>query len=192
MEAIVCEILCGMTSALSENSSGLALSRVSIWVKVSEVWRPRSSRTLVRYSAKNEEWYSRSGVLFEQLQVIALGLVGNSDKYLSQTVHNFKHATVSTNLDSYNVLVCPRTTEQQSMTIMSSKADQRCNIQAKALFLENLLTQQLISVFKKWTLVKINSSDISRVPDQNGVSQARYIVEIHHSGWEPSIYWLLQ
>ena len=24
----------------------------------------------------------------------------------------------------------------------------------------------------------------SRVPDQNGVSQARYIVEIHHSGQE--------
>ena len=29
---------------------------------------------------------------------------------------------------------------------------------------------------------------ISRVPDQNGVSQARYIVEIYHSGWEPLIY----
>ena len=29
---------------------------------------------------------------------------------------------------------------------------------------------------------------ISRVPDQNGASQARYIVEIHHSSWEPSIY----
>ena len=29
---------------------------------------------------------------------------------------------------------------------------------------------------------------ISRVPDQNGVSQAWYIVEIHHSGREPSIY----
>ena len=28
---------------------------------------------------------------------------------------------------------------------------------------------------------------ISRVPDQDGVSQAWYIVEIHHSGWEPSI-----
>ena len=27
-----------------------------------------------------------------------------------------------------------------------------------------------------------------RVPDQNGVSQARHIVKIHHSGWEPSIY----
>ena len=26
----------------------------------------------------------------------------------------------------------------------------------------------------------------ARVPDQNGVSQAWYIVEIHHSGWEPS------
>ena len=29
---------------------------------------------------------------------------------------------------------------------------------------------------------------ISRVPDQNGVSQARYIVEIHHSGRKPLIY----
>ena len=29
---------------------------------------------------------------------------------------------------------------------------------------------------------------ISRVPDQNGVCQAWYIVEIHHSGWKPSIY----
>ena len=27
-----------------------------------------------------------------------------------------------------------------------------------------------------------------RVPDQNGVSQAWYIVEMHHSGWEPLIY----
>ena len=30
-------------------------------------------------------------------------------------------------------------------------------------------------------------SSISRVPDQNGVSQAWYIEEIHHSGWKPSI-----
>ena len=29
---------------------------------------------------------------------------------------------------------------------------------------------------------------ISRVPDQNGVSQAGYIVEIYHSGRKPSIY----
>ena len=29
---------------------------------------------------------------------------------------------------------------------------------------------------------------ISRVPDQNGVSQAWYIVEIRHSGRKPSIY----
>ena len=29
---------------------------------------------------------------------------------------------------------------------------------------------------------------ISRVPDQNGVSQAWYIVEIHHSGRKPSIW----
>ena len=28
---------------------------------------------------------------------------------------------------------------------------------------------------------------ILRVPDQNGVSQAWYTVEKHHSGWEPSI-----
>ena len=28
---------------------------------------------------------------------------------------------------------------------------------------------------------------ISWVYDQNGVSQARYLVEIHHSGWKPSI-----
>ena len=33
-----------------------------------------------------------------------------------------------------------------------------------------------------------NSGIISRVPDQNGVSQAWYIVEIHHSGRKPSIY----
>ena len=31
-------------------------------------------------------------------------------------------------------------------------------------------------------------TSILRVPDQNGVSQAWYIVEIHHSGWEP---WIL-
>ena len=29
---------------------------------------------------------------------------------------------------------------------------------------------------------------ISRVPDQNGVSQAWHIVEIHYSGWKPSIW----
>ena len=29
--------------------------------------------------------------------------------------------------------------------------------------------------------------NISRVPGQNGVSRAWYIVEIHHSGWKPSI-----
>ena len=29
----------------------------------------------------------------------------------------------------------------------------------------------------------------SRVPDQNGVSQAWYIVENHHSGWKP-LFWL--
>ena len=28
---------------------------------------------------------------------------------------------------------------------------------------------------------------ISRVSNQNGVSQARYIVEIYHSGWKPLI-----
>ena len=28
---------------------------------------------------------------------------------------------------------------------------------------------------------------ISRVPDQNGISQACYIAEIHHSGLKPSI-----
>ena len=32
------------------------------------------------------------------------------------------------------------------------------------------------------------SISIMRVPDQNGVSQAWYIVEIHHSGRKPSIY----
>ena len=30
---------------------------------------------------------------------------------------------------------------------------------------------------------------ISRVPDQNGTSQAWYIVEMHHSGREPSIWY---
>ena len=34
---------------------------------------------------------------------------------------------------------------------------------------------------------KLDPRDITRVPDQNGVSQAWYIVEIHHSGREPSI-----
>ena len=29
---------------------------------------------------------------------------------------------------------------------------------------------------------------ISRVPDQNGVSLLYIMLEIHHSGWEPSIY----
>ena len=29
---------------------------------------------------------------------------------------------------------------------------------------------------------------IQRVPDQNGVSQECYILEIYHSGLEPSIY----
>ena len=28
---------------------------------------------------------------------------------------------------------------------------------------------------------------ISRVPEQNGVSQAWYIVKIYHSGWKPSM-----
>ena len=32
------------------------------------------------------------------------------------------------------------------------------------------------------------SSMISRVPNHNGVSQAWYTVEIHHSDWKPSIY----
>ena len=35
---------------------------------------------------------------------------------------------------------------------------------------------------------KITNLNISRVPDQTGVSQAWYIAEIHHSGREPSIY----
>ena len=30
--------------------------------------------------------------------------------------------------------------------------------------------------------------NISRIPDQNGISQAYYILEIHNSGREPSIY----
>ena len=34
----------------------------------------------------------------------------------------------------------------------------------------------------------VNLYSISRVPDQNGVSQIWYIVEIHHSGWKPSIW----
>ena len=32
---------------------------------------------------------------------------------------------------------------------------------------------------------------ISRVPDRNGVSQAWYIVEMHHSGWKPWILFCL-
>lgn len=46
---------CGISSARSENSSGRARSSASICVSVSEVWRPRSSRTLVRYSEESEE-----------------------------------------------------------------------------------------------------------------------------------------
>ena len=33
---------------------------------------------------------------------------------------------------------------------------------------------------------------LSRVPDQNGASQAWYIVEIHHSGWKPSLFYSVQ
>ena len=33
---------------------------------------------------------------------------------------------------------------------------------------------------------------ILRVPDQHGVSQARYIVEINHSGQKPLIFYLTQ
>ena len=40
------------------------------------------------------------------------------------------------------------------------------------------------STYQLWTKTHIL---ISWVPDQNGVSQAWYIVEIHHSGPEPSI-----
>ena len=56
-----------------------------------------------------------------------------------------------------------------------------------------------VAIAKKW---EMNSSAISfakletafafecisRVPDQSGISQACYIVEIYHSGLEPSIY----
>ena len=37
-------------------------------------------------------------------------------------------------------------------------------------------------------LARHEQTTISRVPEQNGVSQAWYIVEIHHSGRKPSIY----
>ena len=51
--------------------------------------------------------------------------------------------------------------------------------------LPGLNTQQ------KWIAVKTTAENfmisISRVPDQKGASQAWYIVEIHHSGREPSI-----
>ena len=33
-----------------------------------------------------------------------------------------------------------------------------------------------------------NSDEMSRVPDQNGVSRLYNMLEIHHSGPEPSIY----
>ena len=37
-------------------------------------------------------------------------------------------------------------------------------------------------------IISVIPADISRVPDQNGVSQACYIVKIHHSGPEPAIW----
>ena len=45
-------------------------------------------------------------------------------------------------------------------------------------------------IYASCTMKQVNycAPQISRVPDQNGVSQAGYIVEIHHSGREPSIF----
>ena len=40
---------------------------------------------------------------------------------------------------------------------------------------------------KNFRLLQIGC--VSRVPDQNGMSQACYIVKIYHSGPEPSILW---
>ena len=37
-------------------------------------------------------------------------------------------------------------------------------------------------------VASFHMSFISRVPDQNGVSLLYIMLEIHHSGWEPSIW----
>ena len=36
-------------------------------------------------------------------------------------------------------------------------------------------------------MAKADQKSISRVPDQNGVSLLYIMLEIHHSGWEPSV-----
>ena len=44
-------------------------------------------------------------------------------------------------------------------------------------------------IYTKIHILRTNkiSAVILRVPGQNGVSQARYIAEIHHSGRKPSV-----
>ena len=44
---------------------------------------------------------------------------------------------------------------------------------------EHACIQAVLTVFSVWAYK-------SRIPDQNGVSQALYIVDIHCSGWKPS------
>ena len=39
-----------------------------------------------------------------------------------------------------------------------------------------------------WYQLTVCRVHISRVSDQNGVSLLYIMLEIHHSGWEPSIY----
>ena len=48
-------------------------------------------------------------------------------------------------------------------------------------------TMYQFNILPCWLLNDLNAQCISRVPDQNGVSQAWYIVEIHYSGRESSI-----
>ena len=47
--------------------------------------------------------------------------------------------------------------------------------------------KQSIKVSDDFAIVSKHSYNISRVPSQNGVSQAWHTVKIHHSGREPSI-----
>ena len=49
------------------------------------------------------------------------------------------------------------------------------------LFCDTVFWMPLLSLSKEKSIIRL-----MRVPDQNGVCQAWYIVEIHHAGWNPS------
>ena len=57
---------------------------------------------------------------------------------------------------------------------------------AQSLKFKTALTLAFTSTFSVVKEITFSPLCISRVPDQNGVSQAWYVVEIHHSGQEPS------